>query len=105
VGEPLTGLHTAVQDDPAFWELLETPLMLWIATLAYKDKPSVSIHAESLEQRRHNLFAHFVEVMFQRKPLERRYTKEQALSWVSYLALTLATKGQTLFYLENLDLK
>lgn len=103
VGEPLHGLRTAVQDDPVFWELLETPLMLWVAMLAYRNVPRVFAIGESLELRRHHLFAHFVEAMFLRRSGVQRYTPDQTMRWLSYLARTLTRKNQPLLYLENLD--
>jgi DNA polymerase III delta prime subunit len=102
VGDQLRGLRAAVQDDPVFWGLLETPLMLWVAMLAYKDQPRVSVYEERLE-RRHNLFAQFVEAMFTRKAGRWRCSAQQTTLWLSFLARTLTAKSQTVFYLENLD--
>ena len=34
IGEPAHAVRTALKEDPSFWELLETPLMLWVALLA-----------------------------------------------------------------------
>ena len=78
--------------------------MLWVAMLAYSNAPLVSVQYESVEERRHRLFAGFVETMLQRKRRERRYSCEQTTAWISYLARTLTAKRQTFFYLENLDL-
>ena len=103
VGEPLQGLRTALQDDPAFWELLESPLMLWVAMLAYRDVARVATQGESLDLRRHHLFANYVEAMFRRRAGDQLYSPEQSMRWLSYLASTLTRNNQTVFYLENLD--
>jgi hypothetical protein len=103
VGEPLLGLRTAVEDDASMWELLETPLMLWVAMLAYRDAPSTPLEGLTAEQRQRHLFAHFTEAMFQRKPIQWRYTSEQIKRWLSSVARVLAKNNQTIFYLEDLD--
>jgi len=102
VGE-LGGLRAAVADDLSFWELLETPLMLWVAMLAYRDLPRGSTPGVDLERRRPELFAHFVEAMFRRRGSERRYSPDQTRRWLSSLARTLARNNKTVFYVEDLD--
>ncbi|MFL6114649.1 MAG: NACHT domain-containing protein [Catenulispora sp.] len=77
VGEPLRGLRSAVEADESLWEPLETPLMLWVAMLAYRDVPIASVPGNTVEQRQRQLFAHFVEAMFRRRPSQRRHTAEQ----------------------------
>jgi hypothetical protein len=37
VGEPLRALGIAPEEQPSLWEVIETPLMLWVALLAYRD--------------------------------------------------------------------
>jgi predicted NACHT family NTPase len=39
VGPPLAAVRQVLQDDPTLWELLDTPLMLTIVTLAYAGQP------------------------------------------------------------------
>jgi len=34
IGAPLAAVRQAVQDDPAIWELLDTPLMLHVVIVA-----------------------------------------------------------------------
>jgi hypothetical protein len=101
VGEPLRGLRAAAEDDPSFWELLETPLMLWVAMLAYRDLPLRFTPVASLGPRQ--VFAHFVEAMFRRRGSGRRYSPDQTTRWLSSLARNLTRNNQTVFYLENLD--
>src|SRR5439155_4948633 len=68
VGESMRGLRTAVEEDASLWELLETPLMLWVAMLAYREVPLASLQGTTVEQRQRHLFAQFVEAMFRRRP-------------------------------------
>ncbi len=102
IGEPAHAVCAALKEDPSFWELLDTPLMLWVAMLAYRDAPvELSIEA-NFEQRRRRLFANFIDAMFKRRSSETRYTQQQTLSWLCWLAGALTRAKQTVFYLENL---
>jgi len=103
VGEPLRPLREALEKDPPFWELLVTPLMLWVAMLAHRDAPVTFAVASTFEQRRRRLFASFVDAMFKRRSAEVRYTPSQTVRWLSWLASALRRKEQTVFYLENLS--
>src|SRR5262249_5816707 len=90
VGEPVQGLRANAEGDQSFWELLETPLMLWVAMLSYRDVPRTFIQNATLEQRRDQLFGNFVEAMFRRRGGKRRYAADQTKLWLSSLACTLA---------------
>ena len=103
VGEPLRGLRTALRRDSPLWEILETPLMLWVATLAYRGVPVESFGADSLKQQRKRIFANFVDAMFRRRSAETRYTPTQTVSFLCWLACALKLNEQTVFYLENLS--
>jgi DNA polymerase III delta prime subunit len=102
-GEPLRGLRAAAENDPSLWELLETPLMLWVAMLAYRDFSPGSTLNISLVQRRRQLFARFVEAMLQRRGAKEQFSGEQTRQWLSSLAGIMTKTGQTVVYLENLD--
>jgi len=104
-GEPLQPLQESLVNDPSLWELLETPLMLWVAMLAYRDVPLEFSAADNLEQRRARLFANFVDAMFKRRSIEARYSPKQTISWLRWLASALIRRQQTVFYLENLSEK
>lgn len=103
IGEPLGTLRTALERDPFFWELLETPLMLWVAMLAYRYSPAEFSREDTVERRRSRLFANFVDAMFKRRSAETRYSPKQILGWLSWLATALRMKDHTVFYLENLQ--
>lgn len=103
VGGALEGLHVAVNDDPWLWQLIETPLMLSVAMLAYRDLPRASEPGASLEQHRRQLFAQFVEAMFHRKGINRWYSSDKIKRWLSSLARVLTRNNQTMFFLEDLD--
>ena len=105
VGEPLRSLRAALAKDASFCQLLETPLMLWVAMLAYRDVPLEFCTDASFEERRRRLFEIFVDAMFKRRSVENHYTPKQTLAWLSWLASVLTHHEQTVFYLESLGVK
>ena len=67
-GKRLAGVRTALRDDETLWELLDTPLMLSIVTLAYRGRSAAEVRATgSLEERRAHLFAAYTTAMFKRR--------------------------------------
>ena len=103
VGDPLRGLWATLNKDSSLLELLQTPLMLWVAILAYRDAPVEFLGAYSLKQRRRRIFASFVEAMFKRRSVEKRYSPEQTVSSLCWLASALRRSEQTVFHFENLN--
>jgi hypothetical protein len=105
VGEPLEALRAALRDDPAFWDFLETPLLLWVAMLASRNAPLEISEENTFEQRRRQVFAKFVDSMLNRRSPETPYTQQQTLTGLSWLASSLNRRQQTVFYLEDLHEK
>ncbi|MGH8908526.1 MAG: NACHT domain-containing protein [Egibacteraceae bacterium] len=104
VGRPLAGVRAALQDDPLLWELLESPLLLSIVALVYRDKPAAAVpRTGTLQERRQQLFAAYVEVMFQRRAKDRRFPKPKAIQWLAWLARSLQRQNQTELYLERMQ--
>lgn len=99
----LMPLRAALEEDSALTELLETPLMLWVAMLAYREIPVGIVKKGSLDQKRQQLFASFVSAMFKRRAVELRYAKEATLHSLSWLARVLQRRQQTIFFLETLQ--
>jgi DNA polymerase III delta prime subunit len=105
VGEPLRSLRQALQKDPTLCDLLETPLLLWVAMLAYRNA-SLNLSQEgTIEDKRQELFASFVEAMFKRRSANIRFQPEQTTHWLSWLASSLSRNNQTVFYLETLRIE
>jgi len=105
IGESLRALRAALEEDPSLWDLLETPLMLWVAMLAYLYSPVEFSLGDTFERRRSRLFANFVDAMFKRRTAEGRYSPKQIVGWLSWLATALKKNDQSVFYLENLRTK
>ncbi len=102
IGEPLHSLRAALNEDSSLGELLETPLMLWVAMLAYRHGPGGSPLEGTLEQRRRQLLASFVDAMFKRRSPAIAYERGRTIHWLACLASALTRNNETVFRLENL---
>lgn len=102
-GEQLKQLKTALSRDVSLLEILESPLMLWVAMLAYRDAPVEFSRTDSPKQRRRRIFAKFVETMLRRRSTGAPYTPAKTLSWLSRLASAMKMNEQTVFNLEMLS--
>jgi hypothetical protein len=103
-GDRLDGVRTAIRDDVVLQELAETPLLLSIMILAYRGRDSQALAAfDTLDARRDHLFAAYVDAMFQRRGTDARYSWEQTLCWLAWLARSMTQHNQTVFCLEYLQ--
>jgi predicted lipid-binding transport protein (Tim44 family) len=94
-------VRAALCGDPTLWELLETPLMLSIAALAYQGRPAVEVSATgTLAERRAHLFAAYTDAMFKRRGKATPYTQQQTVRWLVWLAEAMVRHNQSMFYLE-----
>jgi hypothetical protein len=103
IGDPSVGLRAHLEGDSSFWELLQTPLMLWVAVLAYRDIRVQFSTTDTVEQRRKRLFASFVDAMFERRSAGAHYTREQTVRWLCWLGAALKHNEQTVLFLEYLN--
>jgi energy-coupling factor transporter ATP-binding protein EcfA2 len=121
-GQELAALRTALKDDLILYELAQTPLMLSIMTLAYR---GMSVHdlqpLGTIDARRKHIFDNYVERMLQpriyrtvrdhpetgsapdRKQDGRRFSKEETIHWLSWLARRMSQHGQTIFLIERMQ--
>ncbi len=101
----LDGLRMALESDPLLWELLDTPLMLSVAMLAYQGSGLVKgLTGADLSQQRHDLFARYVEKMFSRRSSGKQYSHRQSIVWLAWLAYFMTQFGQNAFHLEALNI-
>ena len=99
----LGALQEALDHDPLLWELLDNPLMVSIAMLAYHGADGKAVPATgTLADRRTRLFAKYVDAMFQRRIRQSRYTREQTVRWLAWLAYSMVRLRLTSFQLEGL---
>jgi len=103
-GPALAGVKAAVEQDSELMELLETPLMLSIVALAYRDYSVEEIRRiTGLENQRRYLFEAYTVAMLTRRSNHRRYRHEQTLHWLTWLAQQMREQAQNVFYLEKLQ--
>jgi hypothetical protein len=103
-GEPLAGVRAVLRDDETLWELLKTPLMLSVVALAYQGQSEAEVRAPGpLEERRAHLFAAYTRAMFERRTKPIKYTREQTIRWLGWLARSLMHTDQSDFYVEWLQ--
>jgi WD40 repeat protein/DNA polymerase III delta prime subunit len=107
IGAPLADLRQALTQDETLRELAQSPLMLSIMSLAYRDlSPAILLPAhnlQSLEARRDHLFDAYVQRMFQRRSGQQLYTPAQTVRWLSWLAQNMAWHSQSQFLIEQLQ--
>ncbi|HEY4035307.1 MAG TPA: helix-turn-helix domain-containing protein [Ktedonobacteraceae bacterium] len=103
-GEQLEAVRKALDADPELQEMVKTPLMLSIVSLAYQGEASTTdVPAGSIEARRRQIFATYVQRMLTRRGAETCYSEEQAISWLAWLAYQLVHHSQLEFYLERIQ--
>ncbi len=104
-GQPLEGVQRALKADEGLWELLDTPLMLSVMALAYKNQSDGVVEtavAGSIEARREQMFAAYVAAMFKRRTREQHFTAEQIQGCLSWLASRMVARAQTVLRLEDI---
>jgi len=102
--EKLAGVRAALHNDTDLRELLDTPLMLSVVTLAYTGTAETEVQAVGTpdEWRRH-LFDAYIQAMFNRRGKEVQYTQQQTKHWLSWLAGKLVEHSETVFYIERMQ--
>jgi hypothetical protein len=100
-GDSAARVREALERDQTLWELLDSPLMLNIAVLAYRGNlPSLTKETDTLEDRRAQLFDAYVEAMLNRRTKSTRYGRRNTVRWLSWLADSLNARGLTILYVE-----
>jgi hypothetical protein len=85
-------------------ELLDSPLMLNIAAVAYAEMSTSQLRlGGTIEERRDHLFGAYVTTMFRRRGSARRPTPAQSIHWLGWLAGQMIDHQQTAFYLERIQ--
>lgn len=103
VGEPLWAVQGLLESDPDVMELLDSPLMLSIITLAFRDASPETLQVRgTVEERRRRLWEAYIKRMFTRGLSGNAFTLEQTKYWIGSLAQLMATHNQIIFYKEML---
>jgi serine/threonine protein kinase len=103
-GGGLEVVYQMIRDDLVLRKLVNTPLMLNILALAYREKSVEELlEMRFSEQRFQHLFKAYVEQMLSRRQANMAYTPQQLINWLGNLACIMQQRGQTVFYLENMQ--
>jgi tetratricopeptide (TPR) repeat protein len=103
-GNQLQAVKTLLETDTALQELVKSPLMLSIITLAYKDVAIEDLpQLDSLEEHRQHLFNSYIQRMFARRGTNKVYPEEKAINWLNWLAYKMSQDSQTIFSIEQMQ--
>lgn len=103
-GSSMNSLRAWIAQDKSLGQMAESPLMLSIMALTYRDEsrqmPSAGADVETL---RDALFTAYVQRMFERRGTQLAYTREQTMHYLHWLAVKMQDHGQSLFHIEDLQ--
>lgn len=103
-GVALEGVHVVLERDEVLWEILKTPLLLSIMTLAYRGKSADEISAGgTLDSQRIHLFTAYTNAMFKRRSITTLYIKQQTTKRLASLARNMKQQNQSLLFIEQLQ--
>lgn len=100
-GKQLAAVHVALREDKELQELAKTPLMLSVLTLTYQGKTAKDLQMEgSLERRRRQIFATYVQRMIERRGTATDYSPRQTIYWLAWMARQMRHHSQMVFSFE-----
>jgi hypothetical protein len=107
VGPTLSGLQAAISNDASLLSLAQSPLILSVMTLAYRDMSSDELTKSTTngpEERRRHLFDTYIDKMFKRHGSRQQpYSPEQTKEWLAWLAEGMVHHKQSIFLIEALQ--
>ncbi|MGK7957720.1 MAG: NACHT domain-containing NTPase [Crocosphaera sp.] len=110
VGEPIKAVKILLKEDIVLQELVKSPLILSILTLAYGGKTVEEISdISSVEERRKHLFDAYIERMFSQEKVGKSkdykppYSKQRTKGWLTLLAKKMTKESESVFLIENLQ--
>jgi eukaryotic-like serine/threonine-protein kinase len=102
LGAKFEWVRQEVEHDQDLQELLNTPLMLSIVTLANAGETTENwFQLDPSRSRTEILIQTYIQQMLTRRGKDRFYTPEKTLHWIQWLAQQMIEQGQTIFYLES----
>ena len=103
------GLRHALNTAPELWEIMTTPLMLWVAAFAFLEDPGQPLPPVPPAALRAILFDRYIHRMVQRESVKRdpsgpTFSVEETDRWLRGTAAAMVRAGVTSFQLEELSL-
>lgn len=102
-GIEVTAFNRAISEDETLQELVKSPLMLSIITLANQGLSISELTKKSKGELHQHLFNAYIDRMFNRKAATITETKEQVKHWLSRLAKQMESESQTVFLIERMQ--
>lgn len=101
----LRGVHEAVKRSEALRQLATLPLMLNVMCIAYMSQSHIaSPEDDTISAWSQQLFDTYVERRFkQQYGPPQRYTREQTVRWLAWLAHCMTSQQQVDFYIDRLE--
>ena len=98
-------LLTSLKKHDSMMELASSPLMLNVMKLSFADpSEETATEFEKLGTTPHHIFHAYVNRMFRAKGnTEQRYSREQTVGWLGWLARQMEARNQSVFSLEQLQ--
>jgi fluoride ion exporter CrcB/FEX len=107
LGPEAADLHVLLAADPHnwLWSVATSPLGLSVLVPAVLNDPALLQTPGSDDKRRDRIFGAYVNAMFERRAAEARWSREETIRLLSWLAVQMQERGLTLFLLESLQRK
>jgi transcriptional regulator with XRE-family HTH domain/DNA polymerase III delta prime subunit len=102
-GSQLETVRQALLDDHLLLEMITNPLMLSVVTLAYRGEIASLARTGSIESRRRQVFETYTRRMLERRGVDTRYSTEETIRWLTWLAKQMQRQSLTEFYLERIQ--
>jgi hypothetical protein len=103
-GDHLVALKIVLQNDRELQELAKSPLILSIMSLAYQDHSPGQLNlGGNTEDYRRQLFATYVDRMFQRRGTIQKFPRKDTQRWLIWLSQQMTISSQTIFLIERLQ--
>jgi hypothetical protein len=104
LGPAGTRVQDALDADRTLWDLLESPLMLWVLLKTCADDSSPPhLGSGTLEQRRDRLFSVYVKRAFIQRKDKPLFDLDETIRWLSYLARQMDRRGERVFRIDRLQ--
>lgn len=101
----LNGLKELLKNDEALQELARSPLILNIMVLAYEGAVLTNLPQTPLDvtEHRQQLFDIYIQRMFRRRTIHKRYPESQSRKWLEWLARQMQEQSKTIFLIEEMQ--
>ena len=99
-------MYNVLKKDNLLQELLRSPLMLNIITLAFQGASSAEIQQlHSIKTQREHIFNKYIERMFNRfaRTRSETYPRDKTIKWLSWLAEKMSKEAQSVFFIEGMQ--